>query len=1096
MLTTRISRSPGKFTYSSPKTPCPVCGRTKDSDCRWNAEEICHCRTYAKEHLGMGEVIHGNDGRQWAYLGDSDGGRWAMFKPHEERRKDDWDPKLTSFSRRDNNKDSNAASAKPTPALPVAAPASSLVRTPSRLRDRPTTAPSAAPKTPRPKGQQDFIYRDADGQPVVLVRRKDDGRGRKEIRQFRYESGKWIPGLNEQVSKHVRLYRIAEARALSEKTGHPIFLVEGESCADRLLELGIPATTSIGGAGKWSGYGYPNYLQDLQGCRIVLSPDADSHGVAHMLEIERSLRQHGIEIAGWLLAPPNAPWENLPDGGGLDVVDWLESGATAEEILSSIRVALPDYLAVEDEIADLAAEVGELAQLDQASGLTLLPKQLDTPLRRIAGELNLPVEAYYLVLLCVAAGLIPSQTRLMIDPRRRFRVPPILWGGLVGETGSGKSHIIYTLTEPLEDLQTEYHIRYQHQLENYKAALREYERKRKSEDAGDPPERPVPVDLYASDYTMEAISQILSQQPDRGLLVATDELATFLESMDAYRGGRGADRARWLSLYNGPALKVNRKTSDQIHVRYTSVSVIGGIQPSVLQNFWREDKTSGDGFWSRFAWVKVPLVPDPDTHDGPDHLPQRLLESVYRRLQALPPMQHELDGEGRRLWNEWKRELNEPILSEPNERIRATLPKTKERAARIALILHWLDAACDGGTPSKVIPASTLARAIDFARWLQSQAKLIYGELGESSSPEASLVLRFVGRFRGCGPISLKQCRSWWPTRRKPPMKEIRGFLDSLVQMGHARWVDPQRQHIEVIQTNSVRHLRHFVTQEPETLARSGFERVTKVSSPVRHSSSPVVTSMQSDPTQSGLTAPASEAEGQPLPGPNKAEAVQPVPESDAPQSITGGDPTDSKAVAPEPPPIPCPPVDDAVSTPQVHNVGANGRRVRFLDRDPVPPSLRGREAQLERDTHPIAVVWVDGNRRHVLKKWLVEGSATNAAAALSGSQGPATPTLEEREPEPSPLSRPPADDDAPITMQDWNALLAACRKAGMPWIPSLQFIAKAVGIPVENLDESRLTQRQYQQAMRRVEEYRRSAEQERRRSEALERFEVERFER
>jgi hypothetical protein len=825
-----------------------------------------------------------------------------------------------------------------------------------------------------------------------MVRRKDDGQGRKEIRQFRYENGKWIPGLNDQVAKRVRLYRIAEARALSEKTGHPIFLVEGESCVERLMELGIPATTSIGGAGKWSGYGGPNYLQDLQGCRIILSPDADSHGVAHMLEIERSLRQHGIEIAGWLLAPPNAPWEDLPDGGGLDVVDWLESGATAEEILSSIRVALPDYLAVEDEIADLAAEVGELAQLDQASGLTLLPKDLDTPLRRIAEGLGLPVEAYYLVLLCVAAGLIPSQTRLLIDPRFQFSVPPILWGGLVGETGSGKSHVINTLTQPLKDLQAEHYLRYQHQLEDYKSALREYEKKRKGEDAGDPPERPKPVSLYAADYTLEAISQTLGQQPDRGLLVAPDELAVFLQSLNAYRRGKGADRAHWLSLYNGDALKVDRKTSDPVFVRNTSVSLVGGIQPSVLQKAWQEDKDLGDGLWSRFAWVRVPLVPDPDTHDGPIHNPRRLLETVYRRLQAFPPRQHELDGEGQRLWNAWKRELNEPLLSEPNERIRATLPKTKERAARIALVLHWLDAACVGVTPAQVIPANTLARAIEFTRWLQNQAKLIYGELGESSSPEASLVLRFLGRFRGCGPIGLKQCRSWWPTRRKPPMKEIREFLDSLVQMGYARWVD---QRIEVIHSSSCRHLRHFVTQEPETLARSGFEQVTKASSPVRHSSSPVVTSMQSDPTQSGLTAPASEAEEQPLPGPNETEAVQPVVESEAPHPVTGGEPNDPKAVEPEPPTLSCPPVGDA-----------------------------------------------------------------------------------------------------PITMQDWNALLAACRKAGMPWIPSLQFIAKAVGIPVEELDESRLTQRQYQQAMRRVEEYRRSAEQERRRSEALERFEVERFER
>ncbi|MGY4633124.1 DUF3987 domain-containing protein [Thermostichus sp. OS-CIW-29] len=973
MLTTSVPRSSGKFTYSSPKNPCPVCGRTKDRDCRW--DEVCHCRTYAKEHLGVGEVIRGSDGQQWAYLGDSDGGRWAMFKPHEERRKDDWDPRLTSFSRRANNKNGNATPAKPIAVQPVAAPAPSIAR--------PTAAPPPA-KKPRPKGQQEFIYRDADGQPVIKVRRTDYGDGKKDIFQFRYENGDWVSGLNDQVTKvtkRVRLYRIAEARELSEKTGHPIFLVEGESCVERLLELGIPATTSIGGAGKWTGYGFPNYLQDLQGCRIILSPDADRPGLEHMLEIERSLRSAGIEIAGWLLAPPNAPWENLPKDGGLDVVDWLENGATAEEILGSIRVALPAHLAADDEIGDLAAEVGELAQLDRASGLTLLPKDLDTPLRRIAEGLGLPVEAYYLVLLCVAASLIPSQTRLEIDPRFQFAVPPILWGGLVGETGSGKTHIINTLTQPLKDLQAEYSIRYQHQLEDYKTALREYEKRRKSEDAGDPPGRPKPVSLYASNYTMEAIGQILSDQPDRGLLVTPDELAVFLQSMDAYRGGKGADRAHWLSLYSGDALKVDRKTSDQIFVRYTSVSVVGGIQPSILQKAWQEDKNLGDGLWPRFAWVRVPLVPDPDTQDGPTHNPSRLLEAVYRRLQALPPMRHVLDGEGRRLWNEWKRELNEPILSEPNERIRSSLPKTKERAARIALILHWLDAACTGVTPTQVIPASTLARAIQFTRWLQNQTRLIYGELGESSSPEASLVLRFVGRFKGCGPIALKQCRNWWSGRRKPSMKEIRSFLDSVVQMGYARWVDPT--HIEIVQPYSGSHV---VTQEPESLAQSGFEPVTTRSHPVVTGSHPVVTPssprshsvvapmQDSEPTQPELADYASGPEAPPLPGPSDVEAVRPASNGKPPQR----DPNDFEELEPEPVPLP-----------------NNG-------------SLQ------------------------------------------------------------------PEVVDAPVTMQDWKALLAACREAGMLWGTAVEFIASTTGIPVEKLDPSRVTRGQYQQVMERVKNFRR----------------------
>jgi hypothetical protein len=712
-----------------------------------------------------------------------------MFKPHQEKR-DSWTPKLPP-------------SAKQTP--------------------KPVSAHSTA-KKPRPRGQQDFIYMDADGHPLIKVVRKDDGHGRKEIRQFRWENGQWVAGLNEQTSKRVRLYRINDARALARETGHPIFLVEGESCAERLLKLGIPATTSIGGAGKWSKYGGQNYLDDLRNCRVILCPDADEFGMNHMLEIEKSLRLAGIEVAGWLLAPPDAPWDRLPDSGGLDVVDWLENGATAKQVLDSVSASLPASLVVDEEVEDLATEVSELAQLDRGSNLTLLPENLDIPLRGIAGALNLPVEAYYLALLCVAAGLIPNPTRLMLDPRFQFSAPPILWGGLVGETGSGKSHIINTLTQPLKDLQGEYYHRYQNRLEEYKTALREWEKRKKNEDAGGPPEKPKSISLYAADYTLEAIAQILGQQPDRGLVITPDELAVFLKSMDAYRK-KGADRAHWLNLYNGEALKVDRKTSDQIFARYTSVSVIGGIQPSILQKIWQEDQEFGDGLWSRFAWVKVPLVPRSRT-DGPIHNPRKLLETVYRRLQAFPPQQHELDEEGRQLWEKWENEIDKLIFAEPCEQIRAILPKTKERAARIALIIHYLDAACAGATPSKVLPASTLLRAIQFTRWLFNQAKLLYAELGETSSPEASRILRFVDRFKGCGSVSLRQARNWWSGRRKPPMSEIRKFVDGIVQMGYARWVDSS--HVEVLQLCSGSPAVH---KNPESLARSDFEHATSVTS-------------------------------------------------------------------------------------------------------------------------------------------------------------------------------------------------------------------------------------------------------------------------
>ncbi|MBO8223080.1 hypothetical protein HA142_06095 [Prochlorococcus marinus str. XMU1401] len=72
--------------YSSRKNPCPVCGRNKDSDCRWNDEVMfCHVGTNfaPPSHLKVGEVLVVN-GIEWALVKTDAGhsGRAHVFKPH------------------------------------------------------------------------------------------------------------------------------------------------------------------------------------------------------------------------------------------------------------------------------------------------------------------------------------------------------------------------------------------------------------------------------------------------------------------------------------------------------------------------------------------------------------------------------------------------------------------------------------------------------------------------------------------------------------------------------------------------------------------------------------------------------------------------------------------------------------------------------------------------------------------------------------------------------------------------------------------------------------------------------------------------------
>lgn len=208
-------------------------------------------------------------------------------------------------------------------------------------------APSTWEKPPRQASKQTFTYdRLANGvaESIAQVVRSDDGQGKRQFYQQHWDGARWAKGLPGEVKAQVRLYRIF--RPVNERAkGDRIFLVEGEGKVDALLNLGIPATCAIGGAGKWKQYGHPNYLEDLKGYQVVLCPDRDEPGVKHCEEVEADLVEHGIDVAGWLYAYPDSYlWQRLPKSGGADVADWIADGATADDIRTAVeprRVAQP-----------------------------------------------------------------------------------------------------------------------------------------------------------------------------------------------------------------------------------------------------------------------------------------------------------------------------------------------------------------------------------------------------------------------------------------------------------------------------------------------------------------------------------------------------------------------------------------------------------------------------------------------------------------------------------------------------------------------------------------------------------------------------------
>ncbi len=113
--------------------------------------------------------------------------------------------------------------------------------------------------------------------------------------------------------------------AIMQHADQPVFIVEGEKCADVLIEAGLVATTNHGGSGKW----LDTHSKHLVGRSVIVLPDNDAAGRTHADKVIASLwgkaeRIKRIDLPG------------LQEKG--DVADFL-SERTLDELMDIVRQA-------------------------------------------------------------------------------------------------------------------------------------------------------------------------------------------------------------------------------------------------------------------------------------------------------------------------------------------------------------------------------------------------------------------------------------------------------------------------------------------------------------------------------------------------------------------------------------------------------------------------------------------------------------------------------------------------------------------------------------------------------------------------------------
>jgi Protein of unknown function (DUF3987) len=219
-----------------------------------------------------------------------------------------------------------------------------------------------------------------------------------------------------------------------------------------------------------------------------------------------------------------------------------------------------------------------------------------------AAALDAPADFIAVPLLSMTAATFGR--RWVLQLKRGWKERGILFTATIGEPGTGKSPGLDLARKPVEVIQTTNHKAFSEAKEAYETKLATWQSSDKKT-RGAQPQPPRLNHIFTVDATMESLVVIADANP--GVCIIRDELTGWVESFDAYRGGRGGDRTNMLSAWAGSLMKVDRKGGEPLYCPHPAISVTGGIQPDLLPTLVRETSRQ-DGMVDRI------LLAMPDTH--------------------------------------------------------------------------------------------------------------------------------------------------------------------------------------------------------------------------------------------------------------------------------------------------------------------------------------------------------------------------------------------------------------------------------------------------------------------------------------------------
>ncbi len=324
---------------------------------------------------------------------------------------------------------------------------------------------------------------------------------------------------------------------------------------------------------------------------------------------------------------------------------------------------------------------------------------------------------------------------IQIEVKKGWNETATIWLAVVGKAGLGKTPSIHNIIKPLLSANNK-------EIKNYIKQMEKYEYyetlSKKEKEAHEEIHKPKKCQFIANDITIEALVELHQENPN-SVGVFKDELAGWFKDMNKYR--EGSDLEFWLSTWSGKAISLNRKTAKSAFVDKPLVSVLGGIQPSILNSFYTEDNKD-NGFMDRMllSYPDLSIEKWNDKEMNYDTI-QWYYDSIISFYETIKHKVVEFNEDGdinpkiavlkEDAKKEWVRVFNEYSAiqnsDEENEYMKSMLPKQKSYLPRFALLVNTLDYFFDETYKTNALEISreSILKAEKLSKYFIAMAKKI-----------------------------------------------------------------------------------------------------------------------------------------------------------------------------------------------------------------------------------------------------------------------------------------------------------------------------------------------------------------------------------